>query len=108
MIVKHAERQREWTGGDDNKRHSDVIARERVRFGLRCYWRRRPSRGEMSPPSNRSGFRPDAATTPHGPRLRDKQTGLDWSVPASDLIGPPRCAYHLFLQRNNGRPARYG
>ena len=29
MIVKHAE-QREWTGGDDNKRHSDVIAGERV------------------------------------------------------------------------------
>jgi hypothetical protein len=38
MMVKHAERQREWTGGDDNKRHSDVIVRERVRFGLRRYW----------------------------------------------------------------------
>ena len=76
-VVKHAERQREWTGGDYNKRHSDVIARERARFGLRCYWRRRPSRGEMSPPSNRTGFRPDAATTAHGPRFRDTQTGLD-------------------------------
>jgi hypothetical protein len=36
----------------------------------------------MSPPSNRAGFRPDAATTAHGPRLRDNQTrqakqGLD-------------------------------
>ena len=34
MMVKHAERQREWTGGADNKRHSDVIVGERVRFGL--------------------------------------------------------------------------
>ena len=31
----------------------------------------------MSPPSNRTGFRPDAATTAHGPRFRDNQTGLD-------------------------------
>ena len=29
------------------------------------------------PPSNRTGFRPDAATTAHGPRFRDNQTGLD-------------------------------
>jgi hypothetical protein len=29
-------------GGDDNKRHSDVIATERVHFGLRCYWRSLP------------------------------------------------------------------
>jgi hypothetical protein len=34
----------------------------------------------MSPPSNRTGFRPDAATTAHGPRLRDKQTGLDYGT----------------------------
>jgi hypothetical protein len=36
------------------KRHGDVISGERVRFDLRCYWRRRPSGGEMSPPSNRT------------------------------------------------------
>jgi hypothetical protein len=29
-----------------------------MRLGLRWYWRRRPSRGEMPPPSNRTGFRP--------------------------------------------------
>ena len=32
--------------------------------------------GELSPPSNRTGFRPDAATTAHGPRFRDNQTGM--------------------------------
>ena len=63
--------------GDREKRHGDVIAEERARFGLRCCWCRRPSRGEMSPPFNRTGFRPDAATTAHGPGLRDKQTALD-------------------------------
>jgi hypothetical protein len=26
----------------------------------------------------------------------------DWSVPASDLIGTQRAAYHVVLQRNNG------
>ena len=64
----------------------------------------------MSPPSNRAGFRPDAATTAHGRRLRDNQTGLDlrdWSVPASDLIGTLRLAYHVVLQRNIGQPDRY-
>ena len=63
------------TGGD-RETHSDVIARERVRFGLRCYWRRRPSRDEMWPSLTRTGFRPEAATA-HGPSFRDNQTGLD-------------------------------
>jgi len=31
----------------------------------------------------------------------------DWSVPASDLIGTLRSAYHVVLQHNNGHPDRY-
>jgi hypothetical protein len=87
-------------GRPREKHHSDVIARESVRFGLRCYWRRRPSRGEMSPPFNRTGFRPDAAAAAHGPRLRDNQTG-------DFLIGTRRAAYRGVLQRNTGHPDRY-
>jgi hypothetical protein len=30
----------------------------------------------------------------------------DWSVPASDLIGTLRAAYHVVLQHNNGHPDR--
>jgi hypothetical protein len=65
-----------WTGGDREKRHGDVIARERACFGLRCCWRRRPSRGEMYR-HHRTG--PDSDHMPRrrraGPRVRDNQTG---------------------------------
>jgi hypothetical protein len=92
------------------KRHGDVIAGERVRFDLRCYWRRRPLGGEMSPPSNRTGFRPDAAMTAHGPRFRDNQTRSrlrDRTARRAILIGTLRWAYHVVLQRNTGQPDLY-
>ena len=57
----------------------------------------------MSPPSIRTGFRPDAATTAHGPRFRDNQTGLDCGTGRprrAILIGTLRWAYHVVLQRN--------
>jgi hypothetical protein len=79
-----------------------------MRLGLRWYWRRRPSPGEMPPPSNRTGFRPDAATTARGPRLSrqsNRSRGLrDWSVRRAILIGTLSRAYHVVLQRNNGEP----
>ena len=77
-----------------------------MRFGLRWYWRRRPSRGEMPPPSNRTGFRPDAATTARGARFSrqsNRSRGLrDWSARRAILIGTLSRAYHVVLQRNNG------
>src|SRR5271168_4204483 len=92
--------------GGDNERHSDVIAGERMCFGLRYYWRRRPSRGEMSPSSNRTGFsrcrndgaRAQVSRQSNGSRLRD------WSARRAILIGTLRRAYHVVLQRNNGDP----
>src|SRR5277367_3269436 len=81
-----------------------------MRFGLRWYWRRRPSRGEMPPPSNRTGFRPDAATTARAPRFSrqwNRSRGLrDWSARRAILIGTLSRAYHVVLQRNNGHAYR--
>jgi hypothetical protein len=47
------------------------------------------------------GARAQVSRQSNGSRLRD------WSVPASDLIGTLRAAYHVVLQRNNGHPDRY-
>jgi hypothetical protein len=43
----------------------------------------------------------------HGDETRYRSRLRDGSVPASDLIGTLRCAYHLVLQRNSGHPDRY-
>lgn len=41
------------------------------------------------------------------PRQATRSRLRDGSVPASDLIGTLRAAYHVVLQRNNGHPDRY-
>jgi hypothetical protein len=87
-------------GGDREKRHSDVIARERVRFGLRCYWRQAIARRNVAaiePDRIQTRCRDDGARA----RLRANQTGLDRGTgpPGEPILsGTLRWANHVVLQ----------
>ena len=63
-------------GGDREKRHGDVTAKGESGFRPSMLLVPEAIEAKMSPPSNRTGFRPDAATA-RGFRLPDNQTGLD-------------------------------
>ena len=78
--------------GDRAKRHGDVIARERMGFGLRCLV-----------VSEAIGRR-NVAIEP------DNQTGVDCRTgrPGERFLSALlRLAYHVVLQRITGQPDRY-
>jgi hypothetical protein len=62
----------------------------------------------MSPPSNRTGFRPDAAAAAHGPGFPTIKTGLDCGTgqPGGErsLSALQDGRITLCLQRNTGHP----
>jgi hypothetical protein len=95
-------------GGDREKRHSDVIARERVAFRsstlLASEAIGRRNVAAVEPDRLQTSCRGGGARA----RLPDNQTGLDYGTGQprrrAILIGTRRWAYHVVLQRNTGHP----